>query len=75
MAKIGILVLNGGVWNGAQVVSKSWIGLSMQRAARADAAEDYGFMWWLPVLPAPAAKSGGPVYMAGGWGASSLPRG
>jgi CubicO group peptidase (beta-lactamase class C family) len=40
----------------------------MQNAARAGADSGYGFMWWLPILPDPAAKAVGPVYMASGWG-------
>jgi CubicO group peptidase (beta-lactamase class C family) len=68
MAKIGMLVLNRGTWQGRRVVSERWIELSMQRAARADPADDYGFMWWLPVLQGSAAERLGPVYMGSGWG-------
>jgi CubicO group peptidase (beta-lactamase class C family) len=72
MAKIGVLVLNRGAWNGARVVSESWLEQSMQGAARADEITLYGFLWWLPILPAPAQKALGPVYMANGWGGQHI---
>jgi len=68
MAKIGQLVLNGGVWNGRSVISRKWLELSMQAAAQANPRNMYGFMWWLPILPGSAAESLGPLYMASGWG-------
>lgn len=68
MAKIGMLVLNHGAWNGVQVVSRSWLDASMAKAAHVDAGTDYGFMWWLPILGGSAEQSIGPVYMAIGWG-------
>lgn len=68
MARIGMLVLNGGTWKGKRVVSREWLELSMQASARAGAASGYGFLWWIPDLPERAAKSLGPVYMASGWG-------
>jgi CubicO group peptidase (beta-lactamase class C family) len=68
MAKLGMLVLNRGAWNGERIVSEDWIDLSMGNAARADEGSGYGFMWWLPILPEPAASAVGPVYMASGWG-------
>lgn len=68
MAKIGMLVLNRGMWNGQRVISEEWLDQSMRSYARANAANEYGFLWWLPTLPGPAAESLGPVYMANGWG-------
>lgn len=68
MAKIGMLVLNRGMWNGQRVISREWLDQSMHGYARADPATEYGFFWWLPTLPGPATESLGPVYMANGWG-------
>jgi CubicO group peptidase (beta-lactamase class C family) len=68
MAKIGMLVLNGGTWKGKRVVSREWLELSMRAAERADASNMYGFLWWLPIIPPAAADSLGPVYLASGWG-------
>lgn len=53
MAKIGCLYLNGGRWQGKQIVSEQWIQESIKahvdasqipQAARADG---YGYQWWL----------------------------
>ena len=42
MAKIGQLVLNRGMWNGKQIVSKEWI----EESTTPKAKPDYGYMWW-----------------------------
>ena len=34
LAKIGRLYLNGGTWNGKQIVSKEWIDKSLERLPR-----------------------------------------
>jgi CubicO group peptidase (beta-lactamase class C family) len=53
MAKIGCLYLNGGRWQGKQIISEQWIQESttthvdtsqIPQAARADG---YGYQWWL----------------------------
>jgi hypothetical protein len=46
-AKFGQLWLNGGRWNGAQIVSSSWVQASytVQATMPADAGEDYGYGW------------------------------
>jgi CubicO group peptidase (beta-lactamase class C family) len=49
MAKIGLLVLNGGRWKGRQVVSESWIRESVSQQAP---DRTYGYQWWLGRLPA-----------------------
>ncbi len=57
VAKIGHLYLDGGRWNGKQVVSERWIKESttkhisaslIPKAARADG---YGYQWWLSSIP------------------------
>ena len=48
LMKIGIMYLNGGVYNHRQVISKSWIEASTKpysKAVRVDG--DYGYHWWL----------------------------
>lgn len=48
MAKIGQLYLNGGVWNGKQIVSKSWIEESTREHSRWEKCNlPYGYLWWL----------------------------
>jgi CubicO group peptidase (beta-lactamase class C family) len=52
MAKIGILVLNQGDWEGQQLVSEEWI----EQSTSFQTEPDYGFYWWIyepdyPALP------------------------
>ena len=47
MAKIGQLVLQGGKWNGVQVVSAEWIAQSTSMHTTMDRTERYGYLWWL----------------------------
>lgn len=46
MAKIGQLVLNGGQWDGKQLISEKWIkeATSVQTNI---SGFDYGFLWWI----------------------------
>jgi CubicO group peptidase (beta-lactamase class C family) len=54
MARIGILCLNNGSWNGIQVVSKQWILDSIEPSP---VNSEYGYLWW--VNPS--------FYLAGGY--------
>ncbi len=45
-AKIGCLVLNGGEWNGKQVVSKQWLD-KIQPLHKIQKTEFYGYGWWM----------------------------
>jgi len=48
MAKLGQLYLQGGVWNGQQVVSAEWVEASIAKQASAHgAAPYYGYQWWV----------------------------
>jgi CubicO group peptidase (beta-lactamase class C family) len=53
MAKIGLLVLQNGNWNGEQIISEDWIRLSTQEHVSLDPdqqpswGEGYGYLWWL----------------------------
>ncbi|HEY3366369.1 MAG TPA: serine hydrolase [Symbiobacteriaceae bacterium] len=49
MAKIGLLMLNGGQWEGKQVVSRDWIGRSTSPSQSLN--DQYGFLWWLYESP------------------------
>jgi CubicO group peptidase (beta-lactamase class C family) len=46
LAKLGLLVLDGGRWHDKQVIPEDWINAST--AAHVRAAEDntYGYLWW-----------------------------
>ena len=45
MAKIGYLMLNDGVWQGKQVVSKEWVHESTKAQVSAGGYR-YGYQWW-----------------------------
>jgi CubicO group peptidase (beta-lactamase class C family) len=47
LAKLGQLVLQGGVWEGKQVVSADWIARSTGKQALIDNGWKYGYLWWL----------------------------
>lgn len=48
MAKIGQLYLNGGRWNGNQIVSKKWIDESTKKHSRWEKLKlSYGYLWWI----------------------------
>jgi CubicO group peptidase (beta-lactamase class C family) len=45
-AKVGCLVLNDGMWNGKQIISKKWIQ-KIQPLHKIQNTEYYGYGWWL----------------------------
>ena len=52
MAKIGYLLLKGGLWENRQVVSREWLDESLQHHVKnprtfGSHAVDYGYLWWL----------------------------
>ncbi|MFX1554253.1 MAG: serine hydrolase domain-containing protein, partial [Promethearchaeota archaeon] len=51
MARIGLMCLNNGSWDGNQVVPKEWINESISTVSgflpRFGFDEDYGYLWWL----------------------------
>ncbi len=46
MAKIGLLVLNNGYWNGEQIVPEEWIDISTKPHIAESEFFDYGYQWW-----------------------------
>lgn len=46
LARIGQLVLDGGRWDGAQLVPADWLKRSFETRAELDDL-DYGYQWWL----------------------------
>ena len=44
MAKIGRLMLNGGIWNGKRTISEGFVRDSVQPS---QASKEYGYLWWL----------------------------
>jgi CubicO group peptidase (beta-lactamase class C family) len=48
MAKIGYLFLNGGEWDGEQVVPREWVEEATRKHFHAGTLlDDYGFQWWV----------------------------
>jgi CubicO group peptidase (beta-lactamase class C family) len=48
MAKIGYLYLNGGQWQGEQIVPADWVKASTQAHIAAGTLSDgYGYQWWV----------------------------
>lgn len=48
MAKIGCLWLNGGVWDGQQIVPRKWVDASVNiQMAETESKEAYGYGWWV----------------------------
>ena len=47
LLKLGQLYLNGGKWQGQQVISEAWVRRSLTPHANARENVDYGYLWWL----------------------------
>lgn len=71
-ARIALMVLNKGEWNGTRVVSEQWLQTSMAKSAPPPSPEKaatpegwmgYGMQWWLP-----GNAEGGEVYGIGIYG-------
>ena len=48
LAKIGWMMMNEGVWNGQQIVSKEWVSQSIAPSVKFSEQSGYGFQWWVP---------------------------
>jgi CubicO group peptidase (beta-lactamase class C family) len=46
MAKLGLLLLRGGTWDGAPVVPQGWIDESTAAAVVTNKDQEYGYLWW-----------------------------
>lgn len=71
LAKIGVLMLNGGVWDGRQVVPAEWVERSTRTkfrfAPEADPIVGYAYLWWV-FKPDPALPDGSPIVAGTGLG-------
>lgn len=62
MVTLGLLHLDGGQWQGSQVVSADWVATSTtNRLAEGDSAAGYGYQWWV------FESAGHPAYAAVGF--------
>lgn len=69
LAKIGLLFLDDGVWQGAQVVSPAWIASSQQEHIATTGfffAHAYGYLWWIRNFMARGRSHR--CFFAAGWG-------
>lgn len=51
MLKIGQLVLQKGMWNDRQLISRQWIENSTREHTRIDGGKSYGYLWWRELVP------------------------
>lgn len=49
--KLGQLTLDGGRWEGRQVLPRAWVERSTRPHARVREGVDYGYLWWLQSFP------------------------
>lgn len=72
LAKIGSLFLNGGYWNGVQIVSKKWIDESITSYSdpHNSWSNGYGYQWWLTDFSIDNKKFH--CYCGAGWGEQYL---
>lgn len=47
LARFGLLYLNGGQWQGEQVIPKEWIRKSTEKQIETGDDGDYGYLWWI----------------------------
>ncbi len=57
LAKIGVLMMNKGMWGQVQIVSEEWVEMSTKRSQ--EMYNWYGFLWWLIKNPGGFAGMGG----------------
>ncbi len=68
MARLGLLFLQNGEWNGRRLVSRAWVEASTARHVSLADGRGYGYQWWR--LPLASGGSPGPddIRFAWGWG-------
>jgi CubicO group peptidase (beta-lactamase class C family) len=70
MAKFGTLYLNGGMWNGQQIVSQAWVEASTQAYTTLSWGGGYGYQWWLRSYNLGSEKVD--TFYAAGWGGQRI---
>ena len=65
--KLGQLYLDGGRFEGRQLIPADWVRLSITAQAMARDDADYGYLWWLMKIPSGSTTITSPV-MAGSGG-------
>jgi len=70
LLKLGQLYLDGGKWNGRQVLPADWVKRSLAPHAQARAGVDYGYLWWLQTFTSGDRKV--PTYAMSGMGGNKV---
>jgi CubicO group peptidase (beta-lactamase class C family) len=68
IAKIGLLYLHNGSWNGQQIVSADWVRQSLTPAIEVGNGRQYGFQWWLQAH----GPADDPIWAGHGFGGQGL---
>ena len=64
LLKLGQLYLDGGRWNGQQIISENWVQTSIRPHVQIDDETRYGYLWWLKNYQT-SENSFSAFYMAG----------
>lgn len=72
LLKIGMLLLQKGVWNGQRIVSEDWISQSLTSAVPTGDGLGYGRLWFCGDAPVPAFSDPRPWYAGFGNGGQRL---
>jgi CubicO group peptidase (beta-lactamase class C family) len=51
LARIGMMILDGGQWNGRQVIPAEWLAVSFTPAVSMPDGRKYGYQWYLSTIP------------------------
>jgi CubicO group peptidase (beta-lactamase class C family) len=70
MAKIGQLMLNGGLWDGTRIVSEEWVAETTRRHIENPGSPDYALHWWCGDFHYRGKSAY--VYMASGHGGQKI---
>jgi len=77
MARIGLVMLNEGDWNGTEIISREWARRitsiitplqEMNPVSRRDGYLGYGYMWWILDGPTATGPFQGAYWARGAWG-------
>ena len=68
LAKIGYLMLQGGIWEDQRIVSNEWVANSISPHVSFGEHSGYGFQWWIPDHDNGKAK----IFAANGYGGQFL---
>jgi len=69
LARLGVLMLNGGAWGDRQVVSASWIVQSTAQIVGVDEFRRYGYQWYVGDYAFGPPKGWAPGHLERWWGA------